>query len=146
MPFYDGNKREKYWVAFCLKGGHGVNKEGLALSDPGSLFMIKPQVGKDCVLDPNKYVSYAIPAPMNLQAVPSGSAWVDLSWEEPPVGTGPAIKNYRLFVSDPQNTYQGLTIETTDAKTTYRLNTPEPMHGKFYAATVQAINKVGKLS
>jgi hypothetical protein len=108
--------------------------------------MVKPEVGKDCVLDPTKYVSYAIPAPLNLQAVPSGSAWVDLTWEEPPVGTGPAIKNYRLFINDPQNTFQGLTIETTDSNTSYRLNTPEPMRGKFYAATVQAINKIGKLS
>ena len=71
---------------------------------------------------------------------------MDITWDEPPVGSGPAIKNYRIFVNDPQNTFQGLTIETTSSNTSYRLNTPEPMHGKFYAATVQAINKIGKLS
>ena len=67
LPFYDGYKRERYWVAFCLKGGHGLNKEGLSLSDPAALFLEKPSVGKDCVLDPQKYVSFAVPQPFNLQ-------------------------------------------------------------------------------
>jgi hypothetical protein len=52
LPFYDGYKREQYWVALCLKGGRGINKDGLTLSDPGALFLNKPEVGKDCVLDP----------------------------------------------------------------------------------------------
>lgn len=101
LPFYDGYKREKYWVAFCLKGGHGVNKEGLTLSDPGALFLNKPEVSKDCVLDPQKYVSYAIPQPINLQAQPGNPGFVDLTWEQPKVVGGIPIRNYRIFVQDP---------------------------------------------
>ena len=42
IPFYNVYKREKYWVAFCLKGGHGLNKGGVTVSDPGALFLKKP--------------------------------------------------------------------------------------------------------
>ena len=71
---------------------------------------------------------------------------MDLSWDPPTTDGGAPIKNYRLFVTDPQNQYQGLTIETTDTKTAYKLKTPAAMQGRFYAVTVQAVNRMGKLS
>lgn len=52
---------------------------------------------------------------------------MDLSWDQPQTDGGAPIKNYRLFIQDPQNQLQGLTVETADAKTTYRLKTPPAM-------------------
>lgn len=65
---------------------------------------------------------------------------MDLSWDQPQTDGGAPIKNYRLFIEDPQNQFQSLTVETENAKTSYRLKTPPAMQGRFYAATVQAIN------
>jgi hypothetical protein len=39
-----------------------------------------------------------------------------------------------------------LDIETSDAKTSYKLKTPKAMHGKDYVFSVQAINKLQKMS
>ena len=61
---------------------------------------------------------------------------MDLSWDQPTADGGAPVKNYRLFIQDPQNQLQGLTVETPDAKTTYKLRTPPAMQGRFYAATV----------
>jgi len=39
-----------------------------------------------------------------------------------------------------------MNIETSDQATFYKLKTPQPMWGKFYTVTVQAINKKNKKS
>jgi hypothetical protein len=39
-----------------------------------------------------------------------------------------------------------LSIETSDSKTSYKLKTPKAMFGKDYVFTVQAINKLQKMS
>ena len=39
---------------------------------------------------------------------------MDLTWDQPKITGGVPIKNYRIFIQDPQNQYQGLTLETSD--------------------------------
>jgi hypothetical protein len=34
MPFYNGQLKEKFWVAFCLKASKGINNEGVRVTDP----------------------------------------------------------------------------------------------------------------
>ena len=66
---------------------------------------------------------------------------MDLTWDQPKITGGVPIKNYRIFIQDPQNQYQGLTLETNDPSTSYKLKTSPNMQGRFFAATVQAINR-----
>jgi hypothetical protein len=49
-------------------------------------------------------------------------------------------------VTDNDNLYQPLSIETPDQKTFYKLKVPPSMWGKDYTVTVQAINKLSKMS
>ena len=44
LPFYNAEVREKYWIGFCLRGGRGINFDGVSVSDPMALFMNKPSV------------------------------------------------------------------------------------------------------
>jgi hypothetical protein len=34
MPFYTADVNEKYWIGFCLRGGRGININGITVSDP----------------------------------------------------------------------------------------------------------------
>jgi len=42
LPVYNSNLRENYWVAFCMRGGRGINFDSLSLADPDPLFTRKP--------------------------------------------------------------------------------------------------------
>jgi len=44
LPVYGANERERYWVAFCMRGGRGINFDGLSVADPEPLFSRKPLV------------------------------------------------------------------------------------------------------
>lgn len=44
LPAYNANERERYWVALCMRGGRGINFDGLSLADPEPLFSRKPLV------------------------------------------------------------------------------------------------------
>lgn len=44
LPFFNADIREKYWIGFCLRGGRGINFNGVSVSDPLALFMNKPSV------------------------------------------------------------------------------------------------------
>jgi hypothetical protein len=46
LPFYNAEVREKYWIGFCLRGGRGINENGVSVSDPLALFMNKPSVNQ----------------------------------------------------------------------------------------------------
>jgi len=153
LPFYDNGKQEKYWAAFCFRGGRGVNKEGLSLSDPNALFMQKPQVDKDCAAARRKQDSRNQPShgvaparPLNVRIQQSNTTAVTIVWQKSATNGGAAIKNYRLFVTDPQGQDQALTVETPDSKPSFKLNTPAAMQGRFYSVTVQAVNANDKRS
>jgi hypothetical protein len=53
---------------------------------------------------------------------------------------------YRIFIAEKDSQGSTLSIETTDAKTSYKIKTPKAMYGKNYVFTVQAINKLQKMS
>lgn len=145
LPFSNATTAEKFWVAFCIKGGSGMNNEGVTVSDPTTLQRKKPAANKECVLDPRNYSSHGISQPSNVQANLNAPGSVDISWTQPIKGTE-KINNYRIFVQDTENKYQALKIQTNDKSTSYKLNTPAAMSGKFYTVTVQAISKRGKMS
>ena len=44
MPFYNGQLKGKYWVAFCLNAAKGINKDGVRITDPAALSIDRPQV------------------------------------------------------------------------------------------------------
>ena len=52
LPFYKEDQDDKFWLAFCIKGGHGINGEGVTVSDPTSISSDKPDVIRDCSLNP----------------------------------------------------------------------------------------------
>jgi hypothetical protein len=60
LPFYQASVREQYWIAFCFKGGEGINSRGITVSDPGALYLDKPSVHKDCVLDKSNVATISI--------------------------------------------------------------------------------------
>ena len=51
LPFYTSTIKEKYWIAFCLRGGRGINNNGVTVSDLKALYLDKPDVNKDCYTD-----------------------------------------------------------------------------------------------
>jgi|APSaa5957512535_1039671.scaffolds.fasta_scaffold144216_1 hypothetical protein len=44
LPFYTNTHKEQYWIGFCLRGGHGINYDGVSVSDPHALHVEKPKV------------------------------------------------------------------------------------------------------
>jgi hypothetical protein len=83
LPFYDGAVKEKYWIGFCLRGGQGINPQGVTVSDPGSLYVDQPSVGKDCVLDSQDIATIGISQPQNVIAEQTSPESVEINWEEP---------------------------------------------------------------
>jgi len=55
-------------VSLCLKGGEGVNSEGIRVSDPNSIQVDRPYVFKNCVNDLSETQTIGISQPMNVQA------------------------------------------------------------------------------
>ena len=51
LPFYTANVKEKYWIGACIRGGRGINFNGVSVSDPSALYLAKPSVTKDCITD-----------------------------------------------------------------------------------------------
>ena len=53
-------------IAFCIKGGHGINGDGVTISDPEIFLSNKPDVNKDCTLNPEALTSVGISQPLNV--------------------------------------------------------------------------------
>ncbi len=66
LPFYKGDQEDKFWLAFCIKGGHGVNGEGVTVSDPTSISSDKPDLIRDSSLNPVSQPSIGISQPLNV--------------------------------------------------------------------------------
>jgi len=146
LPFYDSKNREKYWIGFCLKGGRGINEQGVSVSDPGALYLEKPQVGKDCRQMGNNVTTLGISQPTNLEIKTLNSDTVLFDWDEPTKTGGSPILRYRLRISEKDNLGSPYTFDTTDDKTEVKFKTPRAMQGKDWTVTVQAVNKDQKLS
>jgi hypothetical protein len=44
LPALNTDARERFWVAFCMRGGRGINFDGLTLADPDPMLSRKPLV------------------------------------------------------------------------------------------------------
>jgi hypothetical protein len=146
LPFYNAEISEKYWIGFCLRGGRGINFDGVSVSDPNALFLNKPDVTKQCILDPEDIGTVGIGPPTGVTATTLSEDMIELSWDEPAQNGGSPVQKYRIFVSEKDVSGSRLEINTNDAKTFYKLKTPKAMHGKDYIFTVQAINRNQKMS
>ena len=100
LPFYQASIREKYWIAFCFKGGQGINSRGITVSDPSALYLDKPNVQRDCVLDKSSATTISISQPMNIEVKTISQDGVLISWEEPQETGGSPILKYRLFIAE----------------------------------------------
>ena len=141
LPFYSAENTEKYWIGFCLRGGRGINFDGVSVSDPIALFLNKPDVTQQCILDQDKIGTVGISPPTGVTATTLSPDMIELSWDEPAQNGGSPVQKYRIFVSEKDVSGSRLEINTNDAKTFYKLKTPKAMHGKDYVFTVQAINR-----
>jgi len=106
------------------------------VSDPGALYVDKPNVQKDCVLDSLDIATIGVSQPQNVETHQTSPQEVEISWEEPIQDGGAQIQYYRIFVNDKENLYQTLSINTPDKKTFYKLKVPQTMWGKDYTVTV----------
>ena len=70
-------------INFCIKGDHGVNGQGVTVSDPKSISSEKPDVKRDCSLNPVSQPSKGISQPLNVQAIEERQDYVEITWEEP---------------------------------------------------------------
>ena len=146
LPFINSDNKENYWIGFCLRGGRGINFNGVSVSDPNALFMTKPSVQKQCILDNEHIGTVSIPPPTGVEAATLSNDQVELTWEQPTITEGPPILKYRIFVAEKNSKGSTLSIETSDAKTSYKLRTPKAMYGREYVFSVQAINRQQKMS
>lgn len=146
LPFYTSTIKEKYWIAFCLRGGRGINNNGVTVSDLKALYLDKPDVNKDCYTDNEHIPTIGISQPQSVDAKVVSLDLVEIEWQEPSItGRSPILK-YRIFVSEKDKQGTMLNLETADSKTSYRLKIPRSMWGKSYVVTVQAINKNRRMS
>lgn len=141
LPFYQASVREKYWIGFCFKGGQGVNSKGITVSDPAALYLEKPNVQRDCVVNRTNVNTISITQPTNVEVRTISSDAVMLSWDEPTQTGGSPILKYRLRIAERDSQGSPYTVDTADSKTSHRLRTPAAMHGKDYTVTVQGINR-----
>lgn len=98
LPFYDVNIKEKYWIGFCFRGGRGVNYHGVTVSDPSALYLNKPSVNKDCILDNQRVATIGISQPQNVDVTILSQDFVKINWDEPRKNGGSPIAKYRLFI------------------------------------------------
>ena len=143
LPFYNADIQEKYWIGFCLRGGQGINFNGVSVSDPNSLFLNRPDVNQQCILDKEHISTIAVPQPQGVNTRAVSNDFTELMWSE---STNKDITRYRIFVSEKDVSGSTLNFETPTANNTYRLKTPKSMWGKDYLVSVQAIDKNHKLS
>lgn len=141
LPFYQADVREQYWIAFCFKGGHGINSKGITVADPSALYLEKPNVQTDCVFDKANTATISISQPTHVDVKTISQEAVTVSWEEPAETGGSPILKYRLFIAEKDSQGSPYSVDTADNKTTHRLKTPPTMQGRDYVVTVQAINK-----
>lgn len=141
MPFFNQDQKESFWVGFCMRGGRGINFSGVSVSDPSALFMNKPNVNSQCILDKQNIPTIGISQPTGVSVKTVNSELVDITWEEPTQTGGYPISHYRVFVTDKDNTASNFNFETKDHRTSYQLKTSKVMQGKAFTVTVQAINK-----
>lgn len=146
LPVYNSNIHERFWVAFCMRGGRGINFDGLSLADPEPLFSRKPLVYDQCVLDSQHIGTISVSQPQDVNANILSQEFVELNWTEPEDNGGSPIVRYRLYIQNKDMAGSKLKIETPDNKTTYKLKVPKWMWGKEYVLTVQAINKNRRMS
>lgn len=136
LPFYQANVREQYWIGFCFKGGHGINSQGITVSDPAALYLDKPSVQRDCVVNKESMSTISISQPTNVEVRTISPEAVMLSWDEPTRTGGSPILKYRLFIAEKDSQGSPYTVDTADSKTSHRLKTPPTMQGKDYTVTV----------
>jgi hypothetical protein len=146
LPVYEPSIEESYWVGFCLRGGRGINNHGVTVADPKALFLNKPAVGSQCILDKQHVGTISIAQPENVEAKTLTPDAVELTWGEPTETGGDPITRYRIFVLEKGSAGSPLKIDTLNAKTNYQLKTPKFMWGKEYTFMIQAINKNSKMS
>lgn len=146
MPFYTADLDEKYWVGFCLRGGRGINYNGITLSDPSALFVAKPEVNQQCILDKEHIASVSVTQPTSVNTKAISSELTEISWEENTRADEKEIIKYRIFIAERDSMGSTLNFETTDDSTTYQLKTPRSMWGKDYLLSVQAINEKRQIS
>lgn len=146
LPFYTSSHKEDFWIGFCLRGGHGINYDGVSVSDPHALRLEKPKVQQDCILDREHIATVGIAPPTNVNAKTLTQDTSEVTWTEPTAAGGSQIHHYRIFVTERDNAANVARIETNGNKTTYNLKTPRAMWGKDYVLTVQAINGYHKIS
>jgi hypothetical protein len=97
IPMYNAEFREQYWVALCLKGGQGINHQGLSIGDPDTLTNRKPRVFNECKLA-SQANTLAVSQPVGLKADVVSNDLVQLEWNEPEDNGGAPIVRYRIFV------------------------------------------------
>jgi hypothetical protein len=143
LPFYNADVQEKYWIGFCLRGGQGINVNGVSVSDPNSLFLNRPDVNQQCILDKEHISTIAVPQPQSVNTRVISNDYTELTWSE---AANKDIARYRIFVSEKDVSGSTLNFETPTANSTYKLRTPKSMWGKDYLVSIQAIDKNHKLS
>ena len=66
LPFYQADVKEQYWIGFCLRGGQGINFNGVTVSDPAALFKTTPSVQQQCILDREHITTIGISQPLSV--------------------------------------------------------------------------------
>lgn len=136
LPFYKNEVKEQFWIGFCLRGGHGINYDGVSVSDPNALRLDKPKVQQDCILDREHIATVGISPPQNVNAKTLTQETAEVTWTEPNTPGSSQIHHYRIFVTDRDNSANVGKIETSSNKTSYNLKTPRAMWGKDFIITI----------
>jgi hypothetical protein len=103
LPFYTNAHPEQYWIGFCLRGGHGINFDGVSVSDPKALHFEKPKVQQDCILDREHIPTVGISQPQNVNTKTLNQDQTEITWTEPTSDGGAPIHNYRVFIIERDN-------------------------------------------
>jgi len=106
------------------------------------MFLNKPVVTDQCILDSDHVSTISVPSPTAVNTRALSTDYTEITW----TSTGSNIQRFRIFVSEKDTSGSTLNFETPSSNTTYKLRTPKTMWGKDYLVTVQAINKNRKLS
>jgi hypothetical protein len=116
------------------------------VADPNSLFITKPSVNKDCILDKEHVPTVSVSTPTGVNTKVITSEYMEVTWDESQKASEPDVLKFRLFISEKDNFGSTLSLETADDTTTFKLKTPKAMWGKDYLLTIQAINIYHKMS
>jgi hypothetical protein len=66
MPYINDDQDERFWIAFCIKGGTGINSNGVTVADQTSVMQMRPSVENQCILDKSNVPTHAITAPVTV--------------------------------------------------------------------------------